>query len=64
MSGTGDYTHDFDGALAILRRLRGPDGCPWDRRQTRDDLKAQFLEECYELVEAIDNGDVAGVVRT
>ncbi len=63
MSGTDDYTHDFDGASAILRHLRGPDGCPWDRRQTRDDLKAQFLEECYELVEAIDSGDIAGVVE-
>ena len=63
MSRNSDYTHDFEGALAILRRLRGPDGCPWDRRQTREDLKAQFLEECYELVEAIDSGDVAGVVE-
>ncbi len=63
MSDTSDYTHDFDGASAILRRLRAPDGCPWDRRQTRDDLKSQFLEECYELAEAIDSGDVAGVVE-
>ena len=63
MNDTSDYAHDFDGASAILRRLRGPNGCPWDRRQTRDDLKAQFLEECYELVEAIDSGDVAGVVE-
>ena len=63
MSGTDDYTRDFDGASAILRRLRGPDGCPWDRRQTREDLKSQFLEECYELAEAIDSGDVSGVVE-
>ena len=63
MGGNSDYTPDFDGASAILRRLRGPDGCPWDRQQTREDLKAQFLEECYELVEAINNGDVAGVVE-
>ena len=63
MSRNSDYTHDFEGAMAILRRLRGPDGCPWDRQQTREDLKSQFLEECYELAEAIDNGDVAGVVE-
>lgn len=63
MNSNSDYTPDFGGASAILRRLRGPDGCPWDRRQTRDDLKAQLLEECYELVEAIDSGDVAGVVE-
>ena len=37
--------------------LRSPDGCPWDREQTADSLKHLFLEECYELVEAIEEGD-------
>ena len=63
MSGSRDYTHDFAGASAIMRHLRGPEGCPWDRRQTRDDLKAQFLEECYELVEAIEEGDASKMVE-
>ena len=63
MSGSSDYTHDFAGASAIMRHLRGPEGCPWDRRQTRDDLKAQFLEECYELVEAIEEGDASKVAE-
>ena len=63
MSGANDYTHDYDGAAAVLRRLRGPDGCPWDRQQTRDDLKTQFLEECYELIEAIEQDDAAKIVE-
>jgi MazG family protein len=41
--------------LAIVRRLRGPGGCPWDARQTPDTLKTYVLEEAYELVEALDS---------
>jgi tetrapyrrole methylase family protein / MazG family protein len=41
----------------IVRRLRAPDGCPWDREQTHASLKPHLLEECYELLEAIDTGD-------
>jgi MazG family protein len=41
----------------IVRRLRAPDGCPWDREQTHASLKPHLLEECYELLEAIDSGD-------
>ena len=41
----------------IVRRLRAPDGCPWDREQTHASLKPHLLEECYELLEAIDAGD-------
>lgn len=41
--------------LAIVRRLRGPGGCPWDACQTPDTLKTYVLEEVYELVEALDS---------
>ncbi len=41
-----------------MARLRAPDGCPWDREQSLETLKAYLLEECYELLEAIDSGDV------
>lgn len=41
----------------IVRRLRGPGGCPWDREQTHVSLKPHLLEECYELLEAIDAGN-------
>ena len=43
--------------LAIMARLRGPDGCPWDREQTLASLRPYVLEETYEVLEAIDEGD-------
>ena len=42
--------------LEIMARLRAPDGCAWDREQTPAKLKPQMLEECYEVIEAIDSG--------
>ena len=41
----------------IVERLRAPDGCPWDREQTHRSLKPHLLEECYELLDAIDAQD-------
>ncbi len=41
----------------IMEKLRGPGGCPWDRRQTHKSLKPYLLEEAHEALEAIDNGD-------
>ncbi|MQF48379.1 nucleoside triphosphate pyrophosphohydrolase [SAR202 cluster bacterium AC-647-N09_OGT_505m] len=41
----------------VVARLLGPGGCPWDREQTHQSLKRNLLEECYELMEAIDSGD-------
>ncbi len=43
--------------LSIMERLRGPDGCPWDREQTLRTLRPYVLEETYEVLEAIDAGD-------
>ena len=40
-----------------MARLRGPDGCPWDREQTTESLKPYLLEEVYEVLEAIDAND-------
>jgi MazG family protein len=42
---------------AIIRRLRGPGGCPWDAKQTPETLKTYVLEEAYELIEALDARD-------
>jgi tetrapyrrole methylase family protein/MazG family protein len=42
--------------IELMERLRAPDGCPWDREQTPATLKPQMLEECYEVLEAIDSG--------
>jgi nucleoside triphosphate diphosphatase len=47
----------FERAVAIMARLRGPGGCPWDREQTFDSVKSHTLEETYEVLEAIDNRD-------
>ncbi len=44
----------FRELVAILQKLRGPDGCPWDREQTFDSLRPYILEETYEILEAID----------
>ena len=50
---------EFQTLVDIMRRLRGPQGCPWDREQTLESLKPFVLEETYELLEAIDSGDLA-----
>src|ERR1700759_5431350 len=47
----------FEKAVAIMARLRGPGGCPWDREQTFDTIKPYTLEEAYEVIEAIDARD-------
>lgn len=54
MSGTH---HTFAELVAIMARLRAPGGCPWDREQTFESLRAFVIEEAYEVVEAIDSGD-------
>ena len=46
----------FNDLLDILRRLRAPDGCPWDRAQTHESIRGNMIEEAYELVDAIDSG--------
>jgi tetrapyrrole methylase family protein/MazG family protein len=43
--------------VKMMARLRGPDGCPWDREQTHETLARHLLEESHELLEAIDEGD-------
>ncbi len=45
----------FERLLEIMGRLRGPEGCPWDREQTRESLKPFLLEEAYEVLEAIES---------
>ena len=45
--------------VQIMELLRGEDGCPWDREQTHESIRNNFIEETYEVVEAIDNQDPA-----
>jgi MazG family protein len=47
----------IDRLKQIVQRLRSPDGCPWDREQTHQSLKPHVIEECYELIDAIDDMD-------
>ena len=47
---------DFQTLVEVVARLRAPGGCPWDREQTHESLKRHLLEECYEALEAIDQG--------
>ncbi|MSM41523.1 MAG: nucleoside triphosphate pyrophosphohydrolase [Geobacter sp.] len=44
----------FERLMTIMKRLRGPAGCPWDAEQNHESLKRYLLEECYEVLEAID----------
>lgn len=50
--------YDFMDLLDIMDKLRGEDGCPWDKEQTHTSLKKYLIEESYEVIEAIDNKDV------
>ena len=49
--------YTFEDFVEVVRLLRGPDGCPWDRVQTHDSIRRNFLEETYECCEALDNDD-------
>ena len=57
------FSRDFEGVLALLRRLRDPDGCPWDREQTPRTLLPHLLEEAHEAAEAIEAGDPGRIVE-
>jgi tetrapyrrole methylase family protein/MazG family protein len=48
---------EFTELVGLIARLRAPGGCPWDREQTHESLKPMLLEEAYEVIEAIDEGN-------
>jgi MazG family protein len=51
----------FQALVDIMAQLRGPQGCPWDREQTLESLRAFVLEETHEVLEAIDRGDTGAL---
>ncbi len=53
--------YDINDLLSIITALRAPDGCPWDMAQTHTSLKKNFIEETYEVIEAINQNSVAGL---
>ena len=52
-----DNNKDFYDLIDIMEKLRGQNGCPWDKEQTHESLKRYLVEECYEVLEAIDEED-------
>ena len=49
--------YNWEDLLEITRLLRAPGGCPWDREQTHDSIRRNFLEETYEVLDALDRDD-------
>lgn len=49
---------DINDLISLVRTLRSEEGCPWDREQTHESLRNQLLEECYEVMEAIDDDNI------
>ncbi|MFC2028163.1 nucleoside triphosphate pyrophosphohydrolase [Chloroflexota bacterium] len=48
---------NFDSFCSIIAKLRSKDGCPWDRKQTHESLKPYLIEEAYETLQTLDDGD-------
>jgi tetrapyrrole methylase family protein/MazG family protein len=51
----------FESLVELIAMLRGPEGCPWDRKQTHASLREHLLEETYEVLEALDEEDLANL---
>ncbi|HHZ03751.1 nucleoside triphosphate pyrophosphohydrolase [Acetomicrobium hydrogeniformans] len=51
----------FEELVEIMKKLRAPEGCPWDRKQTLETLKGYVIEESYELIDVIDSKDVKNI---
>jgi tetrapyrrole methylase family protein / MazG family protein len=58
-----DAGEKFRELVSLMARLRAPGGCPWDLKQTFDSIKPYTLEETYEVLDAIDNRDWAGLTE-
>jgi MazG family protein len=59
----GMQKRSFDELVQLMTTLRGPNGCPWDRKQTLGSLKPFIVEEAYEVVDAIDRDDRRGLAE-
>jgi tetrapyrrole methylase family protein/MazG family protein len=55
--------HQFTALREIIAQLRGLNGCPWDKEQTHHSLKRYLIEECYELLEAIEEEDIDHMIE-
>lgn len=52
-----DKKYSYEDFLEIIAKLRAPDGCPWDQKQTHESLRECLLEESQEVIDAINNKD-------
>jgi len=57
MNANYDQDNAFQKLVDLMATLRGPEGCPWDKKQTPQSLKPFLVEECYEVVDALDEGN-------
>ncbi len=53
-----DRAGSMNALAEVVAHLRSPEGCPWDREQTHQSLRKDFLEECYEVLETLDEDDI------
>ncbi len=53
--------YNIDDLIEIVTLLRAPGGCPWDREQTHESIRKNFIEETYEVIEAINKNSTAGL---
>jgi len=56
MSAKNAQNDAFQRLVELMATLRGPNGCPWDRKQTPESLKPFLVEECYEVIDALEDG--------
>jgi tetrapyrrole methylase family protein / MazG family protein len=61
MNAQNGQNDPFQRLVELMATLRGPEGCPWDRKQTPESLKPFLVEECYEVIDAIEEGAPAKV---
>jgi tetrapyrrole methylase family protein/MazG family protein len=55
------HTRSIDQLISVMEKLRSDNGCPWDKEQTHSSLKKYLMEECAELMDAIDDEDSKGI---
>ena len=53
--------YDINDLISLITLLRAPGGCPWDREQTHESIKSNFIEETYEVIEAINKNSISGL---
>lgn len=58
---TGKERYTIEDLRMVVELLRSPEGCPWDREQTHESIRRNFIEEVYEAVDTIDRADLAGM---